>query len=286
MTPLYPVVVDLVQTQKSRPRSLLALITIVVFAAQSCGATTHTSVSAAPIVATPQPPVILYGDSIGYEISPYLRTKLMLTTKRRLVSRTFGGTNACDFLGLAKEDRVVYQPKYVVIVFVGNFFTSCMGFVGQMPTVSALTDRTIAGIKNLMAHFPKSHFFLLGFARPVTSQAAHDAGAITTTDLLNWKLSQLARATNSTYVTATRVLYDWNGRAQISLPCSRQLDGGLCGPSGRVTVRSPDGVHLCPSTPPAVLGVLPTCAVPSPGALRFSNLVANAINAYIAAHER
>lgn len=227
-------------------------------------------------------PVVLYGDSIGYEISVYLKTKLYSATKRKLVSRVFGGTNACDWIGLSKQDRVTYNPKYVAILFTGNTFTPCTGFVGQRPTIAQRVDMTISGIKALMSSFPGSHFFLVGFARTVSSQAARDAGYPSVTDILNYRLGQLASATRNTYVSPTQVLYDNDGRAQMQLPCSVALDGFWCGASGVVTVRSPDGGHLCPETPPAVQGVLPSCKVPSPGANRVVDVVLRAILRQIA----
>lgn len=251
--------------------------------AQACVPASQSHLSAAPHTngplvtspraATAQSPVILYGDSIGYEITPYLKSRLAVTTKQVLVSRVFGGTNACDWLGAARADNIKYKPKYVVIVFVGNFFTQCMNFIGQLPTTAALVDRTIGGIKNLMAIFPKAHIFLVGFPRSVASQVKHDAGEITVADLLNWKLLKLAQSSGSTYVPTTQVMYDSRGRAQTALPCIRNLDGYFCGSSGKVIVRAPDGLHLCPVTPPAVLGVLPKCAVPSPGANRITKLI-------------
>lgn len=263
--------------------------TLLVLVAVACGplahstavATTTTRAPAATTTTTP-PPVMLYGDSIGYEIAPYLKRKLQLRAKRNVVARVFGGTNACDWLGTAKEDRIVYKPKYVVVIFTGNAFTQCVGFVGQLPTMVQRIDRTLDGIKQLMATLKGSHFFLLGFARSIKAQADKDRGLITTMDLLNWRLARLALDTGSTYVSATRVLYDANGRAQMKLPCTLALDGWMCGPSGLVTVRAPDGGHLCPITTPAVLGVLPGCKFPSPGANRFATLVADAIMKRIA----
>lgn len=244
---------------------------------QSTAIATTTTTRIGSTAPTDTAPVVLYGDSIGYEISVYLRSRLFAATKRKLVSRVFGGTNACDFLGMAKQDRLTLKPKYVVILFTGNTFTPCTGFVGKQPTVAERVNVTMKGIKDLMAQFPGSRIFLVGFVRNVNRQADFDAGVVGAIDILNFQLALLALATRNSYVSTAKVLYDKDGRAQMQLPCSAALDGFWCGKSGVVTVRAPDGGHLCPESPPAIQGVLPSCQVPSPGANRVVSVVLRSI---------
>ncbi len=278
------------RVRRSRGVALFALIAI----AQACVPTPQSKLSAAsstgvattlsPRVISAQPPVLLYGDSIGSEISPYLKSRLSLAPRVKLVSRVYGGTNACDWLGLAKADNTTYKPKYVVIIFTGNRFTPCTRVIGDQPTLTQAIDMTVSGVRNLMSNFPTAHFFLVGFPRSVAAQEKRDAGLITGTDLLNWKLSKLAQTSRSTYVSTPNVMYDSDGRAQRTLPCTKELDGFFCGTSGIVTVRAPDGGHLCPVSSDAVLGVIPKCQVPSPGANRITKMIHTAITTHIASN--
>ena len=81
--------------------------------------TVSTSVEAAtPSAKIKSSPVLLYGDSIGGEVTPYLRRSIRRTLDTDLISRAFFGYNACDWHDQAKIDSQQYAPKFVIIVFV------------------------------------------------------------------------------------------------------------------------------------------------------------------------
>ncbi len=226
------------------------------------------------------PPVLLYGDSIGVEISNYLEKNLRTTSKARLITRAFFGYNACDWLDQAKSDAKKYSPKYIVIMFVGNYLTPCMTAFGSLPSPSKITRVTIDQIERLITYFPKAIIILTGFGRSIEQELIRQqTRSVTFTDILNQSLFQLAKRTNNRYVSVARSLYDSAGRAKRFLPCSKEIDGNLCPQSRKVAVRSPDGLHLCPVAYTVnKSGVTTPCPVPIPGAARVAADVMRAIN--------
>ena len=235
--------------------------------------TTSTPVDAAtPSAKIKSSPVLLYGDSIGVEVTPYLRRSIRRTLDTDLISRAFFGYNACDWHDQAKIDSQQYAPKFVIIVFVGNYLTPCMTANGASPSPKQITQVTTRYIKQLIANFPKSTIILTGFGRSIDQELIRaQTHSVTFTDVLNQSLFQLARRTDNRYVSVARSLYNSKGKAKRFLPCSKETDGNLCPRSRKVAVRSPDGLHLCPVAYTInEAGVTAPCRVAIPGAARVA----------------
>ncbi|MSO59006.1 MAG: SGNH/GDSL hydrolase family protein [Ilumatobacteraceae bacterium] len=254
-------------------RASVLLACIITFCAVS-------PVTATPlVVATKTPPVLLYGDSIGVEISSYLAGNLQTTLNARLVTRAFFGYNACDWLDQAKLDAQKYAPKYVVIMFAGNYLTPCMTAFGASPSPAKITRVTTQQIERLINYFPNSTIILTGFARSIDQELIRQqTHSVTFTDVLNQSLFKLARRTNNSYVSVARSLYNSAGKAKRFLSCTKSSDGNLCPRSHKITVRSPDGLHLCPVEYTInESGVITPCQIPIPGAARVAADIMRAI---------
>ena len=63
-------------------------------------------------------PVIMYGDSLLVQATPYLRSTDQV--------RAYGGTALCDWVDKIAKASSVEQPSVLVLEFVGNDLTPCM----------------------------------------------------------------------------------------------------------------------------------------------------------------
>lgn len=66
-----------------------------------------------------RPRVVLWGDSFGEIIAPYLPANYEV--------RAFGGTAPCDWLDNIRAAVARRPPEVAVLLFVGNTFTPCTG---------------------------------------------------------------------------------------------------------------------------------------------------------------
>lgn len=219
--------------------------------------------------------VALYGDSIGDEIAGPLRFLLGGDGARELVfdRNTFGGTNACDWFAEARRDARSFRPDVVVTVFIGNDFTACMHPDGRTLTDPEAARLTADDTDELAAIFPDVPVLRVGMARSRADQARLDAGGVSKPDLVSTLLARTATG-HLGFVDGAAVL-SRNGRYADTLACATFDQGCL---AGRVRVRAPDGVHLCPVAPAAHDGVLPACTVYSAGATRLAMAVARAVS--------
>ena len=231
-------------------------------------------VGSAQAPARPTLRVALYGDSIGEEIAVPLRFLLGADGFDVVFDQnTFGGTSACDWLHEADADARSFHPDVVVTLFIGNDMTPCMHPGGRTLSPAEAARRTAMDSNAIAARFPDALVVRVGGPRSRADQAELDAGGASKPDLVN---GLLARTTvgHLAYVDAGAAVYR-AGRYADTLPCA-SFDG-MC-VAGRVTVRAPDGVHLCPAAPVARAGVLPSCEVESPGATRMAMAIARTID--------
>jgi hypothetical protein len=63
-------------------------------------------------------PVLMYGDSLLEQASPYVRSTDQI--------RAFGGTALCDWVDNMAKAAAIEQPSVLVVEFVGNDVTPCM----------------------------------------------------------------------------------------------------------------------------------------------------------------
>jgi hypothetical protein len=65
---------------------------------------------------------------------------------------------------------------------------------------------------------------------------------------------------------------EWHGKFSATLPCLswEKCTGRWANGTRTVVIRQSDGVHFCPIAETTIKGVVQTCPVTSPGAVRFA----------------
>ncbi len=207
--------------------------------------------------------VVLVGDSLGEQISPYLQP---LVAPRSFGPNVYGGTAPCDWL---QKDLPITDETVVVFSFIGNSLTPCMedGAGGHL-VGQALVDKYQADITALTTEARDAGARVLLVGQPARGDSASGNDLV---DGLNEMYAALANEPDVSFVDAGASIENPDGSFAQSLPCWTEES---CGPDGSNVVRNDDGLHLCPGPPEPV-----PCAVYASGAHRFAQAIADAINA-------
>jgi hypothetical protein len=205
--------------------------------------------------------VVLIGDSIVQETTPYLRP---LLGTMEVSTRYYGGTAPCDWL---EADLAVTSRSVVVVSFIGNSLTPCMADdAGGHLRGSALVERYDADLTSMVERLRA-----IGARVVLVGQPRRATGA--TSDLevagINRVYTELAALDGVSFVDAGAMVEAADGTFASTLPCLATETE--CGPGGRIAVRNDDGLHLCPGTAQA------PCPVYSSGAFRFASAIATAV---------
>jgi hypothetical protein len=212
--------------------------------------------------------IALFGDSLAWEARPYWADLIRQNNEAALTFDTYGGTAPCDWFGRMRQIESQYHPEAVQLSFSGNDLTPCMK--GYKRYTKAYYDKYRADTLTAISIFAagKSHVYLIG--APITKQQQ----SVPEWQRLNRVYAEIARAdpAHVTYVDAGRAVEGPGSSFTETLPC---LKGEPCtGPTvdgvPSNIVRSPDGVHFCPSREGNVNGVIGGCPVYSSGAYRFA----------------
>lgn len=221
--------------------------------------------------------LIMYGDSIGREIYSLVASKVRNESGGKTLSRVFSGSSPCQWIETAEKDATKYQPKNVVILFVGNLFAECMNGAKGDPQRMAGMRKTVRDSGSIAAQFPESNIYFVGFARLIIDELQLDAGMeISAADYRNMQLRELADSKmNYHYIDGADLLYDSDVYADY-LPC-KWFDKGHCS-MGVVRVRATDGVHLCPNSTLDYLEGRSPCPTHNSGAIRLARQVLKEIS--------
>jgi hypothetical protein len=210
--------------------------------------------------------VVLVGDSLAQETSPYLERQLGSTP---LVEQYWGGTAPCDWLG---KDFHATAESVVVISFTGNSLTPCMEDEdGTYLHGEALIDKYWADVGALVVAIRSTGARVVLVGQPQRGPAA-TAGTEAAIEVegINAMYAALAKADGVSFVDAGAAVETPDGDFATTLPC---LPGEVeCGILGDNVVRNDDGVHLCYGTKPD------PCAEYSSGAYRFAAAIASALD--------
>ncbi len=126
-------------------RALVALVLVGVLAACAWLATSSSSSTPAPRSSSPsraRGPVLVYGDSLIEQASPYLRSTDVV--------RAYGGTALCDWVDNMARAASTEQPSVMVVEFVGNDLTPCMQGYQTPEQVRAKYEADMARLKQLV----------------------------------------------------------------------------------------------------------------------------------------
>jgi hypothetical protein len=209
--------------------------------------------------------VVLLGDSLAQEASPYLEQELGDTP---LLEQYWGGTAPCDWLG---KDLPATAGSVVVISFTGNALTPCMeDEAGAYLRGSALVDKYWADVGALVATVRATGASVVLVGQPQRGPAATEGTeSALEVEGINAMYAALAQAEGVSFVDAGAAVETPEGDFATTLPC---LPGEVeCGILGDNVVRNDDGVHLCQGVSPD------PCERYSSGAYRFAAAIAAAL---------
>ena len=120
-------------------RGLVALTIVAVLAAFTGFASSSSTSIARSATSKSRGPVLVYGDSLIEQASPYLRTTDQV--------RAFGGTALCDWVDKMARAANAEQPSVMVVEFVGNDLTPCMQNYQTPDEVRAKYEADMARLK-------------------------------------------------------------------------------------------------------------------------------------------
>jgi hypothetical protein len=205
--------------------------------------------------------VVLVGDSIALEASPYFEERV---DGLDLVEHLLIGTAPCDWPidGLGVE-----EGDLVVVSFTGNSRTPCMsdGAGGQLQG-DAVAAKYEDDVRSLVDGIRVRGADVLLVGQPERGPGTTSIGPVAG---INAVYRTLAEEDGVSFVDAGAALETEDGAYAGDLPCLPSEKE--CGPSGRNVVRNPDGVHLCPQSH------FGPCPVYASGAFRFADAIVAAI---------
>ncbi len=216
----------------------------------------------------------LFGDSLAVQSEPYFNFIVQAGGRAEVTDFSYGGTAACDWLSKMRRYARTEHPQAVVFEFVGNTFTACMkGCLFGSPAAVTLYCSAISTAINVFLGLG-THVFLVGTPITRAEWIAHDSKW----DALNLAFAALAakHPVRVTYVDAGRAVEGPEQSFVSTLPCLyfEPCTGPTISGVKTNVVRSPDGVHFCPSQIGNAVGVVPGCNTYSSGAFRFAAAMA------------
>jgi len=191
-----------------------ALATFAWFASSSSSSRSTTR----PTSSRSRGPVLVYGDSLIEQASPYLRSTDQV--------RAFGGTALCDWVDKMARAATVEQPSVMVVEFVGNDLTPCMQGYQTPDLIRAKYEADMARLKR------RVDAPILWVGAPAFRDRAP-----TTLGLYSSERG---------FVDAGEAVLN-DGTYTDTLPCLAD-EGWIQGcVNGRIRVRASDGVHFATS---------------------------------------
>src|SRR5262245_59384621 len=208
--------------------------------------------------------IVLYGDSLSMEASPYFSDELARTTKALVIAKPIPGTAPCSVADTMRNDATVH-PAVVVIQFVGNNGVPCTRDAEGNPlTGQALADRYEADVRAEVDTFASQGTKVVLVGGPeapgLPGGAELQIAAAYQRIVAEWDDRVFGRVR---YADAAATVTE-DHRFVDKLPCASDEGPGQGCVAGQVTVRAPDRAHFCPSP-----GAFLVCPAPDPGARRF-----------------
>lgn len=224
--------------------------------------------AASPADSVPQ--VLVFGDSLTVQSTPYITADLTDAKQARVQVVAQGGTAPCDWLSQMLRDAARKQPVAAVLLeFSGN--VSCMG----SPAATAGYFRAYRQqITRVTAAYTRrgAHVFIIGAPLSLGYALQKDSHW----GDLNRIYSQIAATSpNTTFVNAGTAVTP-NDQFTWTLPCRPHEP--TCGFDGQVVVREWDGVHFCPQQPASGA----RCIDYSSGASRYAQAMTAPVDSFLA----
>lgn len=207
--------------------------------------------------------VVLVGDSLAEQAAQYLEALVRPAT---FTPQYFGGTAPCDWVG---KDLQITAQSLVVVSFTGNTLSPCMGDgAGGYLEGEAVVDAYRRDVTTLidLAHDAGAGVLLVG--QPVHADSVPGNAIVAG---LNEVYADLAEASDVGFVDAGAAVENPDGAFATTLPCLGGEES--CDPTGHNNVRSDDGLHFCPGSPPPG-----PCTTYASGAFRFASAIGEAVH--------
>ena len=240
----------------------------------------------------PQPPVladvpnapviVVYGDSLTDESQLQIMSSTTAAEPdAHVIVRARRGTAICDWFDSMRQDAAL-RADVVVLEFAGNVFTTCMvGRADSRKELVASYGEDAARAVDIIRDGRRDTSIVFaatprGSTRPLTTgpnplDAAYRAVASRNHGVTFDRSPERALAENGSSLGTRSAL-------PASMPCLAGERGRSDCVDGRIEVRAPGGMHLCP-VEQAVSG---PCSVYSSGVVRFGDAVASAALAALA----
>jgi len=216
------------------------------------------------------PRVNVYGDSLSFESEQELERAFR--GEARLTSVAQGGAALCDALPAIEQDLDRRKPTVAVIQFSGNNITDCMQLApGQPLEGDDLVAKYAADAELAVARLRQRDVRVFLVGSPIARQPSSIAA-------INAEFARLAQRWDSngggvSYVDAGAAVLAPDGSFTSTLPCRSDEPADLGCEGGRITVRSSDGLHFCPTS----TGGTEPCPTYAGGARRFAEAMARPV---------
>jgi hypothetical protein len=207
------------------------------------------------------PRIAVYGDSQAAEASPALE---LLASRDGAAIRVvaFGGLAICNDLATMAADAASWRPTAVIIDFSGDNFTRCMD--GDPLGSPQYYAKYGADARTAIATFRPEGARMVLVGAPVDESSSLTGNVAALNQVY---ATAAAGQPGVTYVDAGTAV-EQAGAFTFTLPCL--ADEPCTGPNHTNVVRSPDGVHFCPTGQTRLEANAEVCDVYSSGALRFA----------------
>lgn len=216
--------------------------------------------------------IVLWGDSLAFEAREAFLLTLAAWPEIDTETRTLGGVAICDYLD--EISARASEVEVALLEFSGNSMWTCM-----VDPTTGLAPRGRDLVARYEADLTTAVRALRGAGARVVLLGAPPAGFEPPggeRELVRAMFERFAAANDGvSFVDAGAVLLE-DGRYTDTLPCLPFEDASLgCDPDGRIVVRSPDQLHLCPNDhpPDPFVG---RCDVWPSGAHRYGLVMAEA----------
>jgi hypothetical protein len=222
--------------------------------------------------------VVLWGDSLAWESRDAFLAAFAGDTSVHVETRTLGGTAPCDWMHemLPRAGQI----DLAVIEFSGNSWTDCMRdpATGDFRRDGALLEKYEQDVTAVATTFTRlgTKVLLIGAPRP-GDDSNPSIGRVHVRALYQ---ALAARLPGVEFADSGAAVLE-HGNFTPTLPCLPFEDGSVGCHDGRIAVRAPDRLHLCPWPGPAVDPLVGRCPIYSSGAYRFGHAMHDAVVAQL-----
>jgi hypothetical protein len=217
--------------------------------------------------------VMLYGDSLADQASPYFIKAIDRSPGTTARVAAWDGTAPCDWLTTMAAAAKTKSIAVAVIDFTGNSITPCM--MGAPYTSARYYEKYLDDVTTASLAFARGGTKVVLVGAPQSFKQYLHGGP--QWDRLNRILAGIALADpgDVTYDDAGRSVMT-DGHFTWSMPCVSD-EPCLDEPApGENIVRAPDGFHFCPTGQKAAEGRIDPCATYMSGAFRYGTDMASA----------